>query len=338
MFRGSKSPRDSIHLESISLPPLNAVRKSINLTPGRRIITLKLPKVELNPRDTYFIGFPKSSPQEKGEINRYLSMSVECKKSPSPDLSRESPIRSNVNQYQISLDVTQKFQKKHQRFSIWKIKAAERIKLQKISNMSRKIWKDYVTRPNIDNEFTVKGESRTVKSTINHLGISDNAVYSSAKVFKELVDQKYKKVYEEIDLNRNGYIVLDDIINIVILLGLINQTDKDQSYLSIKNKALEIFQVFYQVSMKSKISRRDFFAVCSVYEYNHPTSSISEFFSLENFHNLRSQMVDLRQVFSCYSKDIIVDPKELRSILACINTDDINQVEATLCSEPVNIC
>ena len=68
--------------------------------------------------------------------------------------------------------------------------------------------------------------------------------------------------------------------------------------------------------MKSKISRRDFFAVCSVYEHNNPTNSISEFFTLENFQNLRSQMVDLRQVFSCYSKDSIVDPKELRSILA----------------------
>ena len=236
VFRGSKSPRDSIHLESISLPPLNAIKKSINLTPRRRILTLKLPKVELNPRDTFFIAFPKSSPQEKVEINRYFSMSVEFTKSPSPDISRDSPIRSNINQYQISLDVTQKFQQKHQRFSIWKIKAAERVKLQKISNMSRKIWKDYVTRPNMDNGFTIKGESRTWKSTINHLPMSDNTIYSSAKAFKDLVDQKYKKVYEEIDLNRNGYIALDDIINIVILLGLINQTEKDQSYLSIKNK------------------------------------------------------------------------------------------------------
>lgn len=263
-------------------------------------------------------------------------MSVEYAKSPSPDLSRNTPIRSNVNQYQISLDVTQKYQKKHQRISIWKIKAAERIKLQKISHMSRKIWKDYVTKPSIDNGFAVKGESRTSKNSAKQYPVPENTIYASAKAFKDQVDQKYKKIYEEIDLSRNGFIVLDDIINIVILLGLINQNDKDQSYLMIKNKALEIFQVFFLVSMKSKISRKDFFAVCSVNEHINPIESISEFFNLDNFQRLRGQIIDLKQVFTCYAKDNAVDPRELRSILACINTDDIYQVEALLCVENIN--
>ena len=112
------STKESPSFERVMLPPLNIIRKSINMTPKRKILTLKLPKVELNPRDTYFLGFPKSSPQEKGEINRYLSMSVEYTKSPSPDLARNTPLKLNFNQYQLSLDDTQKFKTKHQRVSI----------------------------------------------------------------------------------------------------------------------------------------------------------------------------------------------------------------------------
>lgn len=135
----TKNSKDLQTGEKTVLPPLNGLRKSINLTPKRRIITLKLPKVELNPRDTYFIGFPKSSLQEKPENTRYLSMSVDYTKSSSPDHAKVTPLRTNFNQYQISLDDSSKFTKKNQKFSIWKIKAAERLKLQQISHMSRKI-------------------------------------------------------------------------------------------------------------------------------------------------------------------------------------------------------
>ena len=202
--------------------------------------------------------------------------------------------------------------------------------------MSRKIWKDYITKPNIVNGFSVKGESKVYKFQSSPIPLSENSIFLIAKGFKDQVDQKYKKIYEEIDLNRNGYILLDDIINIVILLGLISQNDTDQSYLCIKNKALEIFQVFFLISMKSKISKRDFFAVCSVNEQTRPNDSITDFFTLENFQKMKTQIIELRQVFTCYSKDNLIDPKELKSILACINAEDIYQLEALLCSETIN--
>ena len=175
-----------------------------------------------------------------------------------------------------------------------------------------------------------------MKSPLHAIVVCENSLYSSTKNFKENIDTKYKKTYDEIDLSRNGFILLDDIINIVILLGLINHTDKDHSYLSIKNKALEIFSVFYLVSTKSKISRKDFFAVCSVYEYNNPDASVNEFFKLESFQRLKSQITDLRQVFACYAKDNTIDHKELKSILACIQADDIYQLESLVCVEAIS--
>jgi hypothetical protein len=141
--------KTSAEYNQISLPPLTILRKNINLTPRRRIITLKLPKVELNPRDTFFVGFNKHTISERPENNRALSMSVECTKIPSPDQSRESPLKSSINQYQMALDDSNRFQTKNKKPSIWAIKAAEKVRLQKFSYLSRKIWKDQTKKRNL---------------------------------------------------------------------------------------------------------------------------------------------------------------------------------------------
>jgi hypothetical protein len=329
-----------------SLPPILINKKLIDLSPKRTVITLKIPKVELTPRDSQFVGLPKLSPQDKPENNRYLSMSVDCKL-PSPEVPKNI-LKSNIinqrldykssrpYQLQLSLDDSFRLEKNTHKYSTWKIKAAERLKIRKISNMSRKIWKEYIAKPFVDDEFTVKGESKPYKLSKNPSKVNESSIFATIKTFKEHTDVKYKQIYDEIDYNKVGYIILDDIINTVILLSLKNQTDKDQSYLSVKTQALEIFQVFFLVSMKAKITRKDFFAVCSVYEHNNGNNLISEFFNAENFQRLKGQITDLKQIFNCYAKDGFIDARELKSILVCIHTDDVYQIESLLCADPID--
>lgn len=318
------------------LPPVTGLRKSLNMSPRRKIITLKLPKVQLNPRDTYFLNFPKSLQTEKPESGRYVSMSVECAKSPSPDLSRESPLRPNCNSFQSYPEDYRKTPHKNQEMAIWKIKATEKVRLQKISNMPRDIWRNSKRNIN-DGEISIRGEGKSPKLSYANSPSGKINMYQETKIFKEGCDAKYKSLYDEIDLHHNGYFVLDDIINMLILTGLqSNNSHSDQSYLVIRNKALDIFQTFFLVSMKSRINRKDFFGVCAVHEHNFPESALNTFFISENLQKLRSSITELRQVFTCYSKDKFIDYKELKSIMACVNVDEFGLINNMISVEPIN--
>ncbi|OMJ78066.1 hypothetical protein SteCoe_22222 [Stentor coeruleus] len=304
------------------------------MSPRRKIITLKLPKVQLNPRDTYFLNFPKSLQAEKPESGRYVSMSVECAKSPSPDISKESPLRSNCNSFQSNIEDYRRTPHKNKDMAIWKIKATEKVRLQKISNMPRDVWKN--SRKNFaDGEISIRGEGKTPKLSCSNSPSGKINMYQETKIFKEGVDAKYKYLYDEIDLHHNGYFILDDIINMLILTGL-QSNHNDQSYLALRGKALDIFQTFFLVSMKSRINRKDFFGVCAVYEHNFPESSLSGFFISETLQKLRNSIGELRQVFTCYSKDKFIDYKELKSIMACVNVDEFGLINNMISVEPIN--
>ena len=316
-----------------NLPPIHGMRKSLNYSPKRKIISLKLPKVELNPRDTYFMGF--KTPTDKSEHPRYLSMSVDCvTKSAVPERSHQSPVKSNLNQYMLQVEDFHK-NSKLKRPSEQKPKASSRVKMQKNSNLIRKYWKNSAPA-HIGPEISVKGEGAVTKVFIPHLTPGENSLYTATKHFNESVEEKYLKLFEELDLNRNGYIALDDIINYLILKGLMNPEDKDASYLSIKNRAQEIFQVFVLVSGKHRVRRKDFFAVFSVFEQFKSQGVDEEVLDINNFRDIRERILELKGVFECYAKGGVIDQRELNSILACVYIEDIRMIGNMLFSETIN--
>lgn len=316
-----------------SLPPLSCTKKSLNSSPKRKVLTLKLPKVELNPRDTYFMGF--KTPANNSEHSRYLSMSVDsASKSAAPDHSHPSPIKSNLNHYQLQVqDINKNLRIK--KSSEVKIEHSYRLKKQKKSNFVRKYWKNSLMGLN-KADILVKGEAAGYKNQFTLVAPNENSIYSVTKDFCEKVEEKYLTVFDNIDLNRNGFIVLDDIINYLILKGLVSTVNKNLTYLTIKEHAQEIFKVLGSVSGKSRVNKKDFFAVFSVFEYIQERDVNEELIDINNFRNIRDKIKGYKEIFDCYAKDGVIDQRELKSILACVHTEDIQLVGTLLFSESIN--
>ena len=328
-----KKPRNVSEGFERHLPPIHGMRKSLNYSPKRKIISLKLPKVELNPRDTYFMGF--KTPTDKSEHPRYLSMSVDyVSKSALPERGHQSPVKSNLKHYLLQVEDFQKNSKQKMPLE-QKPKASSRVKMQKNSNLIRKYWKNSAPA-HMGPDISIKGEGAVSKVCLPHLAPGENSLYTTTKLFCESIEEKYLTAFEEIDLNRNGYIALDDIINYLILKGLMNPEDKGTSYLSIKNTAQEIFQVFVMVSGKYRVHKKDFFAVFSVFEQFKGQGVEGEVLSVNNFRVIRQRILELKGVFECYAKGGVIDQRELKSILACVYIDDIHMIGNMLFSEAIN--
>jgi hypothetical protein len=329
-----KNSRKSKDADNSSLPPLYGMRKSINSSPKRKIITLKLPKVEINPKDTHFKGFHRSTPNEKPETSRYLSISVESKKNHLNEYQIHTPAKSSLNNYQNHSEDFSHNPNHSQKPSISQINASKKTKIQKINKFSRKFWK---TLPEScpSNEISIKGESKLLKVQFTQSSSTDNSLFSVTKAFKDHVESKYLELFNEIDLSRNGNFNLDDVINYLILLGINKPVDQESSYLDIRRKAQSIFQVFFMVSLKVKIPKKDFFAVCSVYE-NLDEGKNEFLLEVDVFERVKQQVMELKDVFNCYAKDGFVDQKEMKSILACVQAENIHLIEELVCKEAVN--
>lgn len=314
---------------SFELPRLNGIRKNLNLSPRRKIITLKLPKVELSPRSKQGVSFPRSINSEKSEGFRHLSMSVECTVSQQTELLRRSPVRSNNNCFLLNLEDSNCLKYKRTRLSSLQAKLNQKLKLQR-SNKFGKV----ITKSTQNEEILVKGESKPSKHTAT-VQITESALCNMACKFKESVENKYMRAFEEIDINKSGSIVLDDIINMIIYKGLNEDTEKEESYILLKKKSLDIFYLFYLVSSKNRIGRKDFFAVCAIYEYYSPGMEMADFLKIENLVEVKNKIIDLKQVFEFYAKEGVIDQKQFKSILACVHVDDISALVTVLFAETV---
>lgn len=322
-------------IDNSSLPPLYGMKKNINSSPKRKIITLKLPKVELNPRDTNFMGFHRSTPSEKVENSRLLSISADFTgKTKLKEYHIQTPAKSSMNNYLISQEDIKNFSKIQHKHSNSDVRKKNQGKIKKISKFSNNHWKDLTTSPSPLNEISIKGESKHIKIQFTQSELNENSLYSISKSFKEKVDLKYSELFNEIDLNRNGNFNLDDIINYLILVGINKPEEQETSYIQIRSRAQTIFQVFFSVSLKLKIPKKDFFAVCSVFENYNENEELS--LNVEVFERIKKEIAELKEVFNCYSKDGVIDQRELKSILACVRIDDIQMIEGLVFKECIN--
>jgi len=242
---------------------------------------------------------------------------------------RRSPVRSNNNCFLLNLEDTNCLKYKRTRLSSLQAKLNQKLKLQRSNKLSKMISKSTQNE-----EILVKGESKPSKHT-DSVPLTESGLCNTACQFKESVENKYLRVFEDIDINKNGSIVLDDIINMVIYKGLNEDTEKEESYILVKKKSLDMFTLFYLVSSKSRITKKDFFAVCTVYEYYSPGMEVADFLKVENLAEVKSKINDLKQVFEFYAKDGVIDHKQFKSILACVHVDDISALVVVLFAETV---
>lgn len=299
------------------LPRLNGIKKSLNLSPRRKIITLVLPKVELSSRSNQRTSIPRLNKIRNSDIPRHLSMSVECTCPQRPEDPRRSPIKSSINNFLISLDDQKSLKTRRARLSSLQIKLNERLKQQKSAKINK-----LSSKSTQNDEISIKGESKPTKH-ITPNPIIESKLCTMACTFKETVESKYNKIFDDIDINKKGSIILDDFINMIILQGLNEKSEKDESYIVVKKKALDIFNLFYLVCSKNRIMKKDFFAVCSVYEYFSPDMLVDDFLKIENLVEVKMKIHDLKQVFEFYSKDGVIDLKQFRSIMACVQVEGI---------------
>lgn len=324
---GSKVDQDTNY--GCELPRLNVIKKSLNLSPRRKIITLVLPKVELSPRSNQRISIPRLHKSKNSEIPRHLSMSVECTNIKRPEDPRRSPIKSSINNFLMSLDDQKSSKSRRTRLSSLQIKLNERLKQQKSIKTTKMSSKSIQHE-----EISIKGESKPTKHIPSNPQI-ESKLCTMACAFRDLVESKYNKLFDDIDINKKGSIILDDFINMIILKGLGENSEKEESYITVKKKASDIFNLFYSVCSKSRIMKKDFFAVCSVYEYFSPDMQPDDFLKIENLPEVKLKINDLKQVFEFYCKDGAIDMKQFKSILACVQVDGIGTLTDVIFVEAV---
>jgi hypothetical protein len=311
------------HNSFFELPPLCGLKKQLNQSPRRRIITLKLPKVELSSKDTHYSGFPLSLLSQNPD-NRKLSMSVDCRLKEQSLLST-SPLKSKINNYQLFLEDSSKLKHRRARLSSLQVR------------LKRKMagFKGRPTKTPSKENILIQGQAKPSKEPINVLPVNENSLFCVGKNFRLAVESKFLSVFEEVDINKTGVIVLDDFINLVIFRSL-KEGEKHENYFQIKQKSLEMFHLFYFVTGKSKVQKNDFFAVCSVFEYFFSHLQPNDMLKLEGLKMLLEKLEEMKQVFTCYSKRDVVDDREFKSLLACAQVDDIFLILNLLFSEPVN--
>lgn len=310
--------------------------KSMNISPRRKFMALQLPKVELNSIGEFSIDLHKTWSGVKPKTRQCVSMSIECVKSKSSNLQRNSQINNNYIKNNQKGKEAKKNSFEYEEESIWKIKATEKVRLRKIADIPRSIWRNS-NKYFADLDISVKGEGKSRKCSCASSPSEKMTIFQEMKSFKENVDAKYKSLYDQIDLNHKGIFTHDDIMNFLIHTGLQSGTvNNEPSYLDLKEKTHEIFLTFSQVSMKNCISHMDFFAVCAAYENNFPDFPITGIFVLENLQKLRSSIVGLKEIFRFYSKNKYIENQELKTIMAYFNLEELGLINSMIRAKRIN--
>lgn len=306
----------------LELPPIYGMKKQLNQSPRRRIITLKLPKVELFGKETLSSKFPLSLISEKPRNSRVLSMSVDCRMQKNNSFIR-SPIKSSFNNYQLNLENPQNA--RHKRLSSLQVRLRGNLKN----------FKAQPIKITSNEDILVRGQSKIIKESIILEPINEKGLFSLVKNFKLKVEEKYLKLFEEIDISKSGVIIFDDFINLIILISLRDSGDREDNYLIIRQKSIEMFNLFKSSSGRSKIYKSDFLAIGSVFEYFFTENQAEDLLKFENVYYLQLKVNEMKQIFTYYAKDGVIDEREFKSILTCIQIDDLMLIQGLLFSEPL---
>lgn len=282
-------------------PPLiNVQKKPINITP-RRIMNIKLPNAEGRLK-----RIPSISPEN--DSYQYISRSLDYPKAPivfsTLKQKQNSGHSPSVNFPRTSLhpDLSQ-------------------ISFEKV-------------------EIHERGKSLMRHSKVS---IGKNSLFEKISTFQNYIDKTYKKMYEEIDISQKGFITIDDFINLVMFIELINpnagrtSTKNIENFEVVKEKAEDILKIFLKVTRISKISKKDFYAICSLYEFVKTDARCFNLLDKEMRRMLMKKIDDFEQIFLCYAKDSRIRMKDLHNILICLSISDLHQIENMLYLENIDL-
>ena len=306
----------------LELPSIHGMKKQLNQSPRRRIITLKLPKVELFGKETLSSKFPLSLISGKPQHSRVLSMSVDCRMQKHNSFVR-SPIKSSFNNYQLNLENPQNA--RHKRLSSLQVRLRGNLKN----------FKAQPVKITSNEDILVRGQAKVMRESVVLEPISEKGLFALVKNFKVKVEEKYSKVFEDIDISKSGVIIFDDFINLIILISLRDSGEREDNYLAIRQKSIEMFSLFKSSSGRSKVHKSDFLAISSVFEYFFRESKAEDLLKFENIHFMQLRVNEMKQIFNYYAKEGVIDEREFKSILACIQIDDLMLIQGLLFAEPL---
>ena len=151
--------------------------------------------------------------------------------------------------------------------------------------------------------FLNKNTEKNSKSLLrNSSQYSNSSIYSTLANFLAYIEQFYKKTYEEIDIAQKGFITLDDFINLVMFIDLISANSKE-NFEIVKSKAENIFNMFLRVSSSNKVTKKDFYAVCSVFEHVKGKSDSFDLMNEDVCAMITKKTEEIRLVFGFYAKN-----------------------------------
>ena len=168
------------------------------------------------------------------------------------------------------------------------------------------------------------------------LSLSNTGLFNMVTSFQRYIESNYKKMYEEIDIAQKGYITVDDFINLVMFIDLIHSNNTENFEL-VKSKAEDIFSVFSTVSSTNKVTRKDFYAVCSLYEQVKTTHEVLNLLDSNSRALIRAKVEETSKIFKCYSKNGRIKLKDLHNVLKLLHMDDLQLIESMLFLEVIDL-
>ena len=287
--------------DNLCPPLIHIQKKPLNITP-RRVMNIKLPNPEGHLRRN-----PSISPEN--DSFQYSSRSMDFPKAPIVFSTLKTKHRSNHSptiyfpRPSLNPDLSQ--------ISFEKIEIHERGK-------------------------SLMRHSKIPSST-------KNSLFEKITTFQHYIDSTYRKMYEEIDISQKGFITQDDFINLVMFIELINpgggraSTKNCGDFEVVKGKAEEILQLFSRVTKSNKVCKKDFYAVCSLYEFVKSDARSFSLMDAEMRQMLIRKTEDFEQIFHCYAKEGRIRMKDLHNILSCLSLSDLHQIESMLYLENIDL-
>lgn len=193
-----------------------------------------------------------------------------------------------------------------------------------------KIWKN-------SSSIHLAISSKPKSNLLQNPGSSVNSknLYENLISFLRFIENKYKKTYEEIDIAQKGYVTVDDFINLLMFINLVN-LKSGENFDIVRTKAEELFTIFYKVSSSSRVTRKDFYAVCSLYEFGRTEPGSLNVLDERVMEMLKEKASEAEEVFLCYAKNGRIKIKDLHNILYYLNFIDVHVVEGMLYLEVID--
>ncbi|OMJ72272.1 hypothetical protein SteCoe_29320 [Stentor coeruleus] len=234
-----------------------------------------------------------------------------------------SPISDNINIHSLSMEIPHatiippklRFKQSHDLSPKTFIKAS-------------KIWK---------NSSSIHLAISSKTNLLQNSGTSVNSknLYENLTNFLRFIESKYKKTYEEIDISQKGYVTVDDFINLLMFINLVNLKSVE-NFDIVRTKAEELFAIFYKVSSSNKVTRKDFYAVCSLYEFGRTEPGSLNVLDERVMEMLKEKAREVEEVFLCYAKTGRIKIKDLHNVLYYLNFNDIHVIEGMLYLEVID--